>query len=321
MSGNGSATVVVPTQDAERLDRMLGSIASGDHQTIVVDNGSGGSVASICAAHQGVEVVSLETNLGYTRAVNIGARRAEGERLVLLNDDCVCDPGFVEAITAPIDPSAGVVMAAAVMRDWGDRSLIDSAGMELDRTLLVWDYLNGAPLTVLSEGVADPIGPSAAAAAFDRSTFLAVGGFDERLFAYWEDVDLVLRLRSLGLRCVLAPDAIGDHEHSATLGSGSARKNYLTGYGRGYVLRKWQVMTPRRLGPVLVRELATCAGQAVIDRNVTGVRGRVRGYLEATARERYPADLEHLGRGASPIETMRRRSRRRSRLRARAVGR
>ena len=51
---------------------------------------------------------------------------------------------------------------------------------------------------MLDGAVADPIGPSAAAAAFDRAAFLAVGGFDERLFAYWEDVDLVLRLRAAG---------------------------------------------------------------------------------------------------------------------------
>ncbi len=108
------------------------------------------------------------------------------------------------------------------MRDWRDRSLIDSAGMELDRTLLVFDYLNGEPLTVLDRPVDDPVGPSGAAAAFDRETFVSAGGFDENLFAYWEDVDLVLRLHRLGARCALAADAIGDHEHSATLGSGSA---------------------------------------------------------------------------------------------------
>ena len=220
----------------------------------------------------------MERNEGYTRAVNAGARHADGDLIVLLNDDCVCDPGFVERITAPIDPAAGVVMAAGVMRDWHDPSLIDSAGMELDRTLLVFDYLNGEPLSRLRPASPDPIGPSAAAAAFDRSTFLSVGGFDERLFAYWEDVDLVVRLRRLGLRCALAADAIGDHEHSATLGSGSARKNYLMGYGRGYVLRKWQVLNARRLGPVLVREAVLCAGQAIVDRNVAGVRGRLRGY-------------------------------------------
>ena len=188
--------------------------------------------------------------------------------------------------------------------------------MELDRTLLVFDYLNGEPLSRLAIGVADPIGPSAAAAAFDRATFLSVGGFDERLFAYWEDVDLVIRLRRLGLRCALAPDALGDHEHSATLGSGSTRKNYLMGYGRGYVLRKWQVLNARRLGPVLVREGVLCAGQAILDRNVAGVRGRVRGYRGAVELERYPSG-DRPRRGAGAAATLRRRARRRSRLRAR----
>jgi glycosyltransferase involved in cell wall biosynthesis len=187
--------------------------------------------------------------------------------------------------------------------------------MELDRTLLVFDYLNGEPLELLDGAVADPVGPSAAAAAFDRATFLAVGGFDERLFAYWEDVDLVLRLRRLGLRCALAPDARGDHEHSATLGSGSARKNYLMGFGRGYLLRKWQVMAPGRVPGVLLRESVLCAGQAVVDRNLAGVRGRLRGYRAATELERYPAGLDLEG-APGALETLRRRARRRTRLRA-----
>jgi glycosyltransferase involved in cell wall biosynthesis/GT2 family glycosyltransferase len=313
-----STTVIVPTLGGERLDRMLGSVAGGDHQTIVVDNSSNGGVEEICARHEGVEVVALGRNLGYTRAVNIGARRADGDRIVLLNDDCVCDSGFVEAITAPLDPGAGVVMAAGVMRDWRNPGLIDSAGMELDRTLLVFDYLNGEPLSLLDAPVADPIGPSAAAAAFDRMTFLSVGGFDERLFAYWEDVDLVLRLRRLGLRCALAPDARGDHEHSATLGSGSARKNYLMGYGRGYLLRKWRVLAPRRFAAVLVRESVLCTGQAVVDRNTAGIRGRLRGYRAATELERYPSGLD-LGPAPGALETLRRRARRRARLRSPAA--
>ncbi len=143
------------------------------------------------------------------------------------------------------------------------------------------------------------------------STFLSVGGFDERLFAYWEDVDLVLRLRRLGLRCALAPDARGDHEHSATLGSGSARKNYLMGYGRGYLLRKWQVLAPRRFAAVLVRESVLCTGQAVVDRNIAGIRGRLRGYRAATELERYPSGLD-LGTAPGALETLRRRARRRA---------
>ena len=124
-----------------------------------------------------------------------------------------------------------------------------------------------------------------------------------------------MRLRRLGFRCALAPDAIGDHEHSATLGSGSSRKNYLMGYGRGYVLRKWQVVNARRLGPVLVREGVLCAGQAIVDRNVAGVRGRIDGYRSAVELERYPEGIGLEASGAA--ETLRRRARRRSRLRSR----
>ena len=318
-----STTVIVPTVlGGERLGRMLGSLAvqSLAHQTIVVDNGSPAGAVALPEELDGGQVLRLEENLGYTRAINMAARLADGEVVVLLNDDCVVEPDFVERISARIDPAAGIAMAAGVMRDWRHRSLIDSAGMELDRTLLVIDYLNGAPLTILERPVDDPVGPSGAAAAFDRETFVSAGGFDERLFAYYEDVDLVLRLRREGIRCALAHDAIGDHEHSATLGSGSARKNYLMGFGRGYVLRKWNVLTPRRVGAVLARDGVLCVGQGIVDRNLSGLRGRVRGYRSAEPDEPYPRGLPPV-RSDRATATLARRARRRVLLRTPAPAR
>ena len=310
-----SISVVVPTLGGPRLARVLDSLAAqtADHQLIVVDDGSPGGIEA-----PGAEVLRMETNSGFSKAVNAAAATAEGEALVLLNDDCVVDPDFLERITAPLDPSAGVGMVASVMRDWAEPGLIDSAGMELDRTLLVWDYLNGEPLELLDGGVPDPVGPSAAAAAFDRAAFADAGGFDEALFAYWEDVDLVLRLRRRGLSCVLAADARGTHEHSASFGSGSAQKNYLTGFGRGYVLRKFGAATPRRLPAVIARDAVVCAGQALIDRNLSGIRGRIEGYRAAEAVEGYPEDLP-AGQAPGALGTLRRRLARRRRLRARAM--
>jgi len=263
-------------------------------------------------------VLRADSNLGYARAVNLAARRAEGDALVLLNDDSEVEPAYVERIVAALDPAAGVVMSAGVMLDAGDRGLIDTAGMELDRTLLVFDYLNGEPVELLDGPVADPIGPCAAAAAFSRDAFLESGGFDERLFAYWEDVDLVLRLRRAGARCRLAAGARGVHQHSAALGSGSARKDYLVGFGRAYVLRKWGVLAPRRLPAVLARELTLIAGQTLIDRNLGAARGRLSGLRAAPASGPYPAP-EVIGDPPSLSSTLRRRWRRRARLRRRAA--
>jgi N-acetylglucosaminyl-diphospho-decaprenol L-rhamnosyltransferase len=314
----GTATVIVPSvQGGERLRALLDSLAgqTAGHETIVVDNGSpGGAVARACEGH-GVEVVRLERNAGFSRAVNVAARRASGDALVLVNDDSVCDPGFVAEMTAALDPGRAILMAAGVMRDGRDPTLIDSAGMELDRTLLVFDYLNGEPLSRLDDPVADPIGPSGAAAAFERAAFVDAGGFDERLFAYWEDVDLVLRLAREGARCALAPGALGTHEHSATLGSGSSRKNYLMGFGRGYVLRKWGVLrSPRRAASVLARDAVVCIGQAVVDRNLAGMRGRVRGYRATATTEVFP-DPAFAARAPGALQTLRRRAARRARLR------
>jgi N-acetylglucosaminyl-diphospho-decaprenol L-rhamnosyltransferase len=227
------------------------------------------------------------------------------------------DSGFVERIAAPLDLAAGVVMAAGVMRDALAPGSIETAGIELDRTLLAYDYLNGEPIETLEGAIADPVGPSGAAAAFWRDAFLESGGFDEQLFAYLEDVDLVLRLRRAGGSCRLAKDARGLHEHSGTLGPGSRRKNYLAGYGRGYLLRKWSVITPGRLPGILVREVVIGGGQAIVDRNLGGLRGRAQGLRAGRPSEPYPS-AGVVPDPPSLADALRRRWRRRARLRRRA---
>jgi len=310
------ATVIVPSQAAAggRLDRLLDSLAAQTvpHETIVIDNDSPARAASASASrYDFTEVVALDRNAGFSAPMNIGARRASTDVLVLVNDDCVLDPDFVERLLVPLDPGAGVVMSSGVLRDQRFPGLIDSAGMELDRTLLVYDYLNGEPLTVLAGPPADPIGPSPKAAAFDRDAYLEVGGFDESLFAYWEDVDLALKMLEAGGRCRLAADALGVHEHSATLGSGSRAKNYLTGFGRGYVLRKWGVMSPRRLPSIVARDAVIVGGQAVVDRTVSGVRGRYRGWRAATPSHEFPQWIAASGGGSPLVRNLRRRLERR----------
>ncbi len=117
--------------------------------------------------------------------------------------------------------------------------------------------------------------------------------------------------------CRLAPEARGLHEHSATLGSGSPAKNYLMGFGRGYLLRKWGVLRRAGCPRVLARELVVVTGQAVVDRNLgapavgCGASGR------RPRTERYPA-AECWPEPPSLVVDARRRWRRRARLRRRA---
>ena len=147
-----SATVVVPSLTGARLGALLESLAAQtvDHQVIVVDNGCpDGSVRDACAAYPQMERVRLERNTGFSRAVNVGASRAEGSALLTVNDDVVCDPTFVAELAGALDPGSGVVMATGVLRSVVEPDRIDTAGIELDRTLMLFDYLNGEPLSRL----------------------------------------------------------------------------------------------------------------------------------------------------------------------------
>jgi GT2 family glycosyltransferase len=315
------ATVIVPTHvGGSLLERLLDSLArqTTTSRTIVVDNAAPAGVAELVARHEFAEHLRLEQNAGFGRAVNLAAAQSEDDALVLVNDDCVCEPRFVEELAAALDPANGVVMAAGVLVEAHDPDTVDTAGMELGETLLVFDYLNGTPVSSIGAETPAPLGPCAAAAALDRAAFTKAGGFDENLFAYWEDVDLVLRLVRAGGRCALAPDARATHAHSATLGSGSPEKNYLTGFGRGYVLRKWSVLqSPRRAARVLLDDGVISAGQLVFDRTPAGARGRLAGFAAAAAVERQPYPVKLLDGRPRPPRPLSRRLRRRNRLKGR----
>jgi len=293
----GEATVILPTLSAARAGMALESLGAQTtgHRTIVVDNGSpGGEVADVCADFDFAESIVPGKNLGFSRAVNVAAAHALGDVLVIVNDDAIYEPDFVSSIIEPIDPDCGVTMAAGVLRSDRDSTRIDTAGIEIDRTLLAFDYLHGQ-LVSDAYAAGDPLGPSGAAAAYDRRSFLAIGGYDERLFAYFEDLDLALRMTLAGSSCRLSPQAQGTHAHSSTLGSGSREKNRLMGFARGYLLRKWAVLGPSRAPGVAVRELVLCLGQMLMDRNTGGLRGRLDGFRAAgtSGRRAFPGALVH----------------------------
>jgi GT2 family glycosyltransferase len=268
--------VLIPTLDgAGRLREVLGSIRA---QTLrpavcVIDNGSGEPTRKVIAEFEEVRVVRSERNLGFGAALNLGVRDSRAELIVFLNDDAVADPGFIERLAAVRAASGAEMIAGCLVRPDG---LIDSGGVEIDRSLIGYDLFHGEPYGRPEHRGRAPLAPGGGAAAFDHDAFAGVGGFDESFFAYLEDVELGIRMRAAGMRCAPAYDALAWHRHSATLGSGSSRKNLLMGRGRGYLLRKYRdqlSLGDRVRGGVI--DAVTYAGQIAIDRNAGALRGRL----------------------------------------------
>ena len=187
---------------------------------------------------------------------------------------------------------------AGVLLQGAAPELIDSAGIELDTTLGSWDYLWNRPVSALV-AAHDPVGPCGGAAAYRLPAFLELGGFDETLFAYWEDVDLALRFREAGWRCVLAPGARALHEHGQTLGAASPAARRLEAFGRGYVLAKYRVggRNPLRRAKIAALDWPVLAVHLVLRREAGPARARLRARslgLRAPGR-RAPLELATVG--------------------------
>jgi N-acetylglucosaminyl-diphospho-decaprenol L-rhamnosyltransferase len=273
------------------LQSLRGQTARPD--VVVVDNGStDGSADAVRADFPEVTLLELGENIGFGPALNRAVATHPAEAIVLLNSDVECEPGFCAALLAGLED--GAEMVAGVLLQEREPELIDSAGIVADHTLMGFDHLHGEPVAAVT-GAPDPLGPTGGAALYRRAAWEAVGGFDERIFLYYEDLDLALRIAAGGGRCRLAPGARALHAYSASLGAASGAKYARTGWSRGYMLRRYGVMRDPALAlRALACEAAIAGGQLLRDRTAAGLSGRLRGF-------RAGADLPRREVGAAPL--------------------
>ena len=196
-------------------------------------------------------------------------------------------------------------MAAGVLLQADAPGLVDSAGHRARHDA----RLVGLPLEPARRGARRRAPtPSARAAARPPTgcdVFQRLGGFDETLFAYWEDVDLALRFRAAGWRCALAR---GRARAAPSTGRRSAPprrpQRRLEAFGRGYVLAKYRVARAPAAHrakiaaldwPVLARPPRRSGGRP--GRSASGSAARRAG-LRSPAR-RAPLELATVGFGTA----------------------
>ena len=228
-------TVIIPTWNRARLlEQCLSSLARQrvTCPVLVVDNGSTDSTREMLEARfPEVEVLALEENQGFARAVNRGILHSKSEYVALLNNDTEVDPGWVEAGLAAFDQNPGYWFLASRMMDFRRRSTIDSAGDGYDRTGMPYKRGRGDPSHRHFER-RPVLGASAGAAFYRRELFLRIGLFDEQYYMYLEDVDLSLRAQLTGHPCLYVPEAAVYHIEAASDASRKVLVEELTGTGK-----------------------------------------------------------------------------------------
>jgi GT2 family glycosyltransferase len=204
--------------------------SSPDWELIVVDNdstnGSLERMRELAAAGVVHRLIELGTNVGYAGGMNAGAAVARGEYVVPLNSDVYLARNFVEAVQTfgaaaiAVDPQVGIIATPVYCWKWdGTRDELtdelSSVGVTLVRRLTYSTWhpdIDPADTLFSAEGCA----PVLTRAAVDAAMRLAGQLFDHSYFAYAEDIDLAIRLHTLGFRCAPCMDTAVWHIGSAS---------------------------------------------------------------------------------------------------------
>ncbi len=200
--------VVVVTFDTrevtlECLERLDGGRA------IVVDNGStDGTAEAVAQRFPAAEVVRLETGVGFAEACNRGAARGSAPLVLFLNSDVLARPGALATLVEALEARRGAVAAGGRLVDPGTDDTqpayapqrYPGLGALLARVTGAELLLRGGPDPALlaERGTIACDQPAGACLLVRRADFDAVGGFDERFWFWYEDVDLARRLSARG---------------------------------------------------------------------------------------------------------------------------
>ncbi|MCZ6888169.1 MAG: glycosyltransferase family 2 protein [Gammaproteobacteria bacterium] len=218
------AVIIVNYNSGEYLSRCLDSIAAqtlAPSRVLVIDNASvDGSSQRAATQYPNVEFTRNDDNLGFAAANNQGLEKlAKGGRtefVALLNPDAFADPKWLQALVSAAGRHPGAASFASRMMVAGQPDVLDGFGDVYHVSGLAWRRYHGRTTAsvVLAE---EPVfGACAGAALYRLDSVLEVGGFDEDLFCYVEDVDLAFRLQLAGFACVAVPNAVVDHVGKAS---------------------------------------------------------------------------------------------------------
>lgn len=225
------------------------------YEVVLVDNGSADeSVAQLAPLGVAAQLVRVGVNRFFGEGNNIGFEASRGRYVVFLNNDVTVTPGWLAPLIDRLEADA-TMGATGPMMIYPDGRL-QEAGAQVHADGSSEQFGKGGNPDDPAYAQQRDVGyVSAAAVAMRRETFAQVLGFDLCYEpAYYEDADLCMKIRQMGLRIVYCPDSRIVHHENAT------SRDFAKQLSIGPVIRRNRAQFVARWGAVLRGEATAVAG-------------------------------------------------------------
>lgn len=266
--------VVVNRDGGEALFEAIHSLRNQtevDLSVVVVDNASKPEeLERLGREAREVRVVAFSRNLGFAAAANEGIVRTRAPFVLLLNNDAVLAPDYTARLAARLALDGRLAAVQGLVLEKGGVR-IDNAGFRWNDRGEAVPILGGEEASHVRATTFEVPGVSATAVLFRRDALTDVAPhglfFDDRFFAYYEDVDLSLRLSRAGWRFACDPQAVAWHEGARTGRRTPFRRAVWTARNR------WRTLVGNFDRRLLVRNLPRLLRADLAHAKKLGVRG------------------------------------------------
>lgn len=302
------ATIIVVTHNSARwLPRCAAALSAQTDKRwklVVLDNASRPEERPKQSdLPAGARLIQSEDNVGFAAGNNRGAQGADTPYLVLLNADAFPEPEWLATLFALAEqhPEAAAIGSTQIRANADN--VFDGTGDVLHASGLAYRSNFGKPLA-MTPPLGETFAACGAAMLIRRDAFESIGGFDERYFCFFEDVDLCFRLRLQGHIVLQSPDAIVHHVGGGSTGGPSAFARFHGARNRFWTFVK--CMPPALFWPLLPMHLAlsgaACTAAAFTGGGLAAWQGLFAGIAGAGAIWRSRQELRRARRvGAGAI--------------------
>ena len=238
-------------------------------QIIIVNNNStDDSIEKITNQFLDLKVVSTKTNKGYAGGCNFGAKYADGDYIVFLNNDTVVDQKWLIELIKLMDEKPTIASIQPKIMNKNNPQIFDYAGASggfIDK--YCYPFTRGRIFNTIEtddsqyDDIKRIFWASGTGFITRKSIFNKLGGFDETLFAHMEEIDYHWKCQLNGYNVYINPKSIIYHLGGKTLSYQSPYKTYLNHRNSLLLLLSNYnlVNTIRFLIPRIIMEFISCA--------------------------------------------------------------